>query len=76
MSQFPQELALFNATERILAEFGGDPRSREAHTLVALLHKQCSAYHVALTRIAEIARQGGMTDRDIFNVLDNLDQPL
>lgn len=38
--------------------------------------EQCSAYHLALTRISEIAKQGGMTDRDVFNVLDNLNQPL
>lgn len=47
-----------------------------ADCLVDVLFEQCSAYHAALQRIVEMARQGGMTDRDIFNVLDNLDQPL
>lgn len=47
-----------------------------ADQLVDLLFEQCSAYHTALTDIVEIARHGGMTDRDIFNVTDNLDQPI
>lgn len=49
---------------------------RVAAHLAAILHEQCSAYHVALARIVEIAKQGGMTERDIFNVTDNLDQPI
>lgn len=84
MSKFPQELAIFKATERILAEFEGDPRAHEAHALVTVLFKQCSAYHGALIEINELAKRGDPPGLDLgyvgrsslFNVIDNLDQPI
>lgn len=76
MIRYPRELALFKAIEGNLATLGGDPHARAAYELTAILFEQCSAYHLALTRLVELARQGGMTERDIFNVLDNLNQPI
>lgn len=76
MSRYPRELALFNAIELNLAQIGNDQHARIARELAELLLVQCGAYRMALRRIVEIAKQGGMTDRDIFNVTDNLDQPL
>ena len=76
MSRYPRELALFNSIEANLAPMAGNSHARAACELAAILHEQCSAYHLALTRIPAIAKQGGMTDRDVFNVLDNLNQPL
>lgn len=74
--RYPRELALFNAIETNLATLGSDPHARAACELAAILLDQCGAYRLALRRIVEIAKKGGMTDRDIFNVTDNLDQPL
>lgn len=76
MSLCPRELALFKAIETNLAALGHNHYAFAAYELTVILHEQCSAYHVALARIVEIAKQGGMTERDIFNVLDNLDQPI
>lgn len=76
MSRYPRELALFSAIEINLATLGGEPHARAAHELAAILLEQCSAYRLALVQIAGLARQGGLTERDILNVLDNLNQPL
>jgi hypothetical protein len=76
MIRYTRELALIRAIESNLANLGDTRHARAAYELAAILHEQCSAYHVALNRIAEIARKGGMTDRDVFNVLETLDQPL
>lgn len=77
MNRMPRELALFNAIKMNLDSPGeDDPKPRAALELAAMLHEQCSAYRVALRRIVETAKQGGLTERDIFNVTDNLDQPL
>lgn len=76
MSRYPRELALFNSIELNLAKLGDNQHARIARELAEILLVQCGAYRVALRHIVEIAKQGGMTDRDIFNVTDNLDQPL
>lgn len=76
MSLCPRELALFKAIESNLAALGHNHHASAACELTVILHEQCSAYHLALAQIAAIARQGGITERDIFNVIDNLNQPL
>ncbi len=82
MSRYPRELAVYEAAcARLkLAHDAATPQAKSdiaaARELLELLFHQCSAYHVALRSIVEIAKQGGMTDIDIFNVTDNLDQPL
>lgn len=54
---------------------------RNAIELTIILHEQCAAYHAALLQIKAAAnkawRDGTPIQRsDVFNVLDNLDQPL
>lgn len=88
----PRELALGSAINQYIqaAITSRNPKDvndqlRVAAHLAAILHEQCSTYHVALQRIAALAKPGCAGDvalldcklrADIWNVLDNLDQPL
>lgn len=76
-NRYPRELALINAIEANLATLGGDPHARAAYELTVILFEQCGAYKLALRQIAALAdEQKSCPSEDIFNVLDNLDQPL
>lgn len=88
----PRELALGSAINQHInaAITSRNPKDvndqlRIAAHLAAILHEQCSAYHVALQQIAALAKPGCAGDvvpfdcklrMDIWHVLDNLDQPL